>query len=303
MVFLYNIFIAIYSTGIRVSSLWNKKAQKWIEGRKDVFQQLSSEIDSSDKIIWVHASSTGELEQGKPIIEKLKYNYPSYKILLTVFSPSAYNPAKNYPFADIVCYLPLDTRKNAKRFIKIVKPEAVFFIKYEYWYHFLSLTAFYHIPLFLVSAVFRKNQLFFKPYGVFYFRMLFFFRQIFVQDKASASLLSEKGVTNFSVSGDTRYDRVKEIASNFTELPFIREFINNSPALIAGSTWKEDEECLSLIAKTTGTKIIIAPHEINEKRILEIEYLFTNAIRYSQLTTTSINNSNVLIIDKVADKK
>ena len=178
MNFLYNLFINLYVLAIRIAGLSNKKAAEWIRGRKGLFEKLSEKISSEDKIIWMHCASAGELEQGKPVIEALKKNYPSHKILLTLFSPSGYAAAIKYQHADFVSYLPADTRSNAKRFFDIVKPELVIFVKYEYWFHHLSLVAFHHVPLLLVSAIFRKDQVFFRGYGKFIKQILFLFRKI-----------------------------------------------------------------------------------------------------------------------------
>jgi 3-deoxy-D-manno-octulosonic-acid transferase len=186
---LYNFFIRGYSGAIRLSAQWNKKAAAWVEGRKNVFSHLQSAIKPGDRFIWMHCSSAGEFEQGKPVLEALKKAYPTKKILLTFFSPSGYTVAKAYTAADVISYLPLDTRKNAEAFFRLVKPELVIFVKYEFWYHHLAVAAFHHVPLLLISAVFRKDQIFFKPYGHFFRQMLHLFRHLFVQDDASLQLL------------------------------------------------------------------------------------------------------------------
>jgi 3-deoxy-D-manno-octulosonic-acid transferase len=296
LVFLYNIFIYLYTGIIRISSIWNKKAELWVKGRKDWHENLTGKINKEDKIIWVHCSSAGELEQGKPIIEKLKAGYPDHKILITVFSPSGYGPAFKFQHADIVAYLPVDTRTNADAFIKLVNPKMGIFIKYEFWYHHLASAAFHHIPLLLVSAVFRKEQIFFKKYGGFYRQMLFFFRQILVQDNSSLELLRGIGIDHCSLSGDTRFDRVIEIANDFKDVPVIRQFAGNNKIIVAGSTWYEDEKALANLDLSNNSKLVIAPHDINEKRIHQIEELFANSCRYSKWNSESVNKK-VLIID------
>ena len=232
------------------------------------------------------------------MIEKLKETYPQHKILLTIFSPSAWSSATQFKSVDIVSYLPADTEKNAKRFISIAHPELVLFIKYEFWYHHLAVASFHHIPILLVSAVFRKDQLFFKPYGKFYRQILFLFTHLFVQDHESAEVLKMNHFDHFSISGDTRYDRVKQIAEHFTEVPLINAFVQQSNCIICGSTWKEDEQSIFNAIDYKKYKLIIAPHEINEERLKFIEELFVDStVRYSQLPDHV--NKNVLIIDNV----
>ena len=295
LLLLYNLTVQLYFIAVRIAALWNKKAKEWIGGRKNLFASLEQKITAADKIIWMHCSSAGEFEQGKPVIEKLKSIYPQHKILVSFFSPSGYNTATNYKYADIITYLPLDTRKNAKRFVEILHPDIVIFVKYEFWYHHLSAAAFKHIPLLLISAVFRENQTFFKWYGKFYKQMLFLFRRIFVQDESSLQLLKQYGVNHCSIGGDTRFDRVKEIAGKFTDIPFINDFADGEKLIVAGSTWPGDEQ---LVSQHRSTKLIIAPHEISEPHLLQIEKIFGNSIRYSQWQHKK-GNEKVLIIDNV----
>jgi 3-deoxy-D-manno-octulosonic-acid transferase len=280
---IYNFFIRLYVLGIRSASVWNPKAKEWIEGRKNLFEELERKINATDKIIWFHCASAGEFEQGKPVIEELKRIYPLHKILVSFFSPSGYSAAKKYPLVDILTYLPVDTRKNAKRFIEIVQPELVVFVKYEYWYHHLSAAAFRHISSIMVSAIFRKDQLFFKWYGKFYKQILFLFKQIFVQDENSLQLLKENHIHHCSVSGDTRFDRVKEIADHFSEIPLLKEFIGESQTIIAGSTWEQDEEILASYVKDYPVKIVIAPHEIKKDHLSRLQKIFPDCVRYSEL--------------------
>jgi len=280
---------------VHIAALWNKKAKEWISGRENLFVSLEQKINAADKIIWMHCSSAGEFEQGKPVIEKLKSIYPQHKILVSFFSPSGYNVAKSYKHADVITYLPLDKRQNAKRFIEVVHPDLVIFVKYEFWYHHLSAAAFKHIPLLLISAVFRKDQTFFKWYGGFYKQMLFLFRHIFVQDESSLQLLKQHDINHCSIGGDTRFDRVKEIAEKFTDIPLINDFAGGEKLIVAGSTWPDDEQLLS---HHGSAKLIIAPHEINEPHLAQIEKMFSNSIRYSQWQNRE-GNEKVLIIDNV----
>jgi 3-deoxy-D-manno-octulosonic-acid transferase len=296
LVFFYRIFIALYSLGIRLASLWNKKAAEWLSGRKALFHDLRSKIPEGAKIIWMHCASAGEFEQGKPVIEALKKQYPHHKLLVSFFSPSGFSVGKKYKAADFITYLPLDTKSNAAEFLKIVNPELVIFIKYEYWYHHLKAVRSRNIPLLLVAAIFRKDQVFFKWYGGFYRKILFFFHHIFVQDQASLELLTASGINHCSIGGDTRFDRVKEIRENFSGLSRIEEFTGNHKIIVAGSTWPEDEKLLSqAIEKNPGSKLIIAPHEINEEHLASIEKLFPKATRYSKIQEAV--TGDVLIID------
>src|SRR5215216_3493192 len=297
VVFFYTLFVHIYVFIIRITALWNKKASEWINGRKNIFDVLEKKISQDDKIIWVHCASAGELEQGKPLIEQLKNQYPAYKILVSFFSPSGFAVAKKYDHADMICYLPADTRKNANHFIALVKPELVIFVKYEFWYHHLAAVTFHHIPLLLVSAIFREGQAFFKWYGKFYRQILFLFRHIFVQDKASLELLRANSIAHCSISGDTRFDRVKKIAGHFTEVPFIKEFIGSNQVIVAGSTWADDEKILSQYLQTGPVKLILAPHEIDEQHLQKIENFFPDPVRYSLLQNNPAGQSRVLIID------
>jgi 3-deoxy-D-manno-octulosonic-acid transferase len=280
---IYNFLIRLYVLGIRLASLWNAKAKQWINGREKLFEKLEKKINNSDKLVWFHCASAGEFEQGKPVIEVLKKAYPSYRVLVSFFSPSGFTAARKYQHADIITYLPADTRKNARRFVELIKPELVVFVKYEYWYHHLSAVAFRHIPLLMVSAIFREDQLFFRPYGSFYKRLLFLFRQIFVQDSKSLELLKTNGIHHCSLSGDTRFDRVNEIAGRFSEVPLLKEFVGESKTIVAGSSWEQDEEILAAYVRSRDVKIVIAPHEIKEDHILRIQKLFPDCIRYSQV--------------------
>ena len=287
-----------------MASLFNAKAKKWVKGRKRIFEKLQQAIPPGEKIIWMHCASLGEFEQGRPVIEKLKAQGTGHKILLTFFSPSGYEVQKNYKGADWVFYLPMDGPRNAKRFLEIVHPSLVIFVKYEFWYYYLKKIKYRDIPLLLISALFRKDMSFFQWYGRLQRKMLSRFDQLFVQTNESKRLVDEIGLADIcSVSGDTRFDRVIEIAAAAASVPVIEKFIGNSKAIIAGSTWPEDEEVLQKAFSTINDpslKLIIAPHEINEKHLTDIESLFPNSIRYSQLQTSTFQSqTNILIIDNI----
>jgi 3-deoxy-D-manno-octulosonic-acid transferase len=278
----------------------NTKAKLWLKGRKNIFDRITSILKPSEKRIWVHASSLGEFEQGRPVIEKLKELRPDYKIVLTFFSPSGYEIRKDYKGADYIFYLPLDTRENAARFIDLVKPEKVIFIKYEFWYNYLTAIKYRRIPLYLVSANFRKEQHFFKWYGGWFRELLYNFEHIFVQNERSANLLKSININCITIAGDTRFDRVYSIATSSRELPEVKNFVGSTFCLIAGSTWEPDEELLIKYLNETShpVKMIIAPHEIKEAAIEGmIGKLNKKTVRYSQLKNTG--NADVLIIDNI----
>ena len=301
MILVYNIFIALYSIVLRISSLWNVKAKKWLEGRQSLFADLEKNISASDSVIWIHSASAGEFEQAKPIIESLKKAYPQHKIAASVFSPSGYSAAQKYKGADYVFYLPLDTPANAKKLIKLLRPQLVIFIKYDYWYYHLHEIHENKIPLLLVSSIFRPHQTFFKWYGRFYRRMLHFFTHIFVQDEKSLQHLQQINVHQATIGGDTRFDRVVKIANGFEEINHIAEFIKDSNVFIAGSTWPDDEHVIRKLADDSASmKFIIAPHEINSNHLQQLQKDFPEAIFYSQSgTVTNLGNYKILIIDNI----
>lgn len=303
MVFLYNISIFVYSQLLGFFSLFNEKAKLFVSGRKGWEQRLQSQIDKSATYLWIHCASLGEFEQGRPVIEELKRQFPEYKITLTFFSPSGYEIRKNYELADVVVYLPLDTKRNAKIFLEIVQPEKAFFVKYEFWYHFISELKNRHIPLYAFSAIFREDQQFFKPtpWGKWYRKMLFKFDHIFVQNEKSAELLESIGITNFTVSGDTRFDRVAAIAKSSKELPVVEKFKGNLPLVVAGSTWKPDEELLArFINQSSGIKFIIAPHEVSATNINRLQQMLTKpTLLFSKLQNQEADKVDVLIIDSI----
>jgi 3-deoxy-D-manno-octulosonic-acid transferase len=296
----YNLFIRLYYVGIRLASLWNGKARKWLTGRKNLAEELSQKLDKGGQYIWMHCSSAGEFEQGKPIAEAIKNQYPNYKLLVSFFSPSGYEAAKNYGTTDVTCYLPLDTKKNAMRFLNVVNPELALFIKYEFWYHHLSAAAANQVPLLLASATFRKEQVFFKPYGGFFRKMLHRFKHIFVQDNASVEILQAHKIYACSKSGDTRFDRVKTIGNSNDAVPLIEDFLQSKKAVVAGSTWDEDEVILRDFAVAyPAVKLVIAPHEIDKAHLQRLQFLFPNAVLYSSMREKKVIEPQVLIVDSV----
>jgi 3-deoxy-D-manno-octulosonic-acid transferase len=287
---------------MQLAALWLPKAAEWLKGRETLFDDLGKSIKSTDEIIWMHCASAGEFEQGKPVLEALRKTYPQYRFLVSFFSPSGYKVGKKYAGADFITYLPLDTAQNATRFVKLANPKLVVFIKYDYWYHHLKAVADLQIPLILVSAIYRENQIFFKPYGGFYRKLLHLFSWIFVQDEVSVSRLNTIGIVHCSVSGDTRFDRVASIVASAPKIELIETFTANQRTIVAGSTWAEDEKLFAEIANDLTYKLIIAPHEISTKNIKHLAELFPGrAITYSGLENgiADPTSYNVLIIDNV----
>lgn len=300
MVFAYNIFIILYGLGIRIAALLNKKARLWQRGRNGWQEKMESRLSSNKhKIIWMHSASLGEFEQGRTLIESIKKHYPSYKILVTFFSPSGYGVRKNYPGVDYVFYLPLDTKKNAEQFIELIQPSLVVFIKYELWFHYLHTLHKKRIPTILISAIILPSQAYFGVLGKFFQQMLQFFSHVFVQDESSKQLLQSLNIhTSVSISGDTRFDRVTEIIHESFQHTAIEHFCGNHQVMVAGSTWKEDEELLSnLHYNRKDLKFIIAPHEISPSHINNIQSAFKDV---SLLSGYDFNKkSNVLVIDSI----
>ena len=300
MRWLYNLGILGYYLLLHIVSFRNDKARKWIEGRRDIFKRLSETIVPGEPLLWFHASSLGEFEQGRPVIESIRKLKPDYKILLTFFSPSGYELRKTYPYADYIFYLPLDTKKNAARFISIVKPEKVFFIKYEFWYHFLTQLKMAKIPTYIFSALFRPSQIFFKPWGKWYLNAITSYEHIFVQNRQSYELLLKFNFKNVSISGDTRLDRVGEIADAAPRLDQLELFCEGKKAIIAGSTWKEDEDLLiPYINKYQGKqKFVIAPHEVTAQALERIcSALQKPYALYSKASPEDLSKADVLIVD------
>ena len=302
MVVFYNIIIQLYHFLLKIASLFNHKAKLWVDGRKGMWGRLEEISGKGDKIIWIHCSSLGEFEQGRPVIEQLKELHPDYKILITFFSPSGYEVRKNSTKADYVEYLPLDTRHNASRFLELVNPCLSLFIKYEFWYHFLDQLKRKQIPFYLISANFRENQAFFKWYGSWYRKFLHGFKGIFVQNDRSVELLRSIGITNTRVTGDTRFDRVKAIAQKSKDIPLAGSFGNNHFVLVAGSTWDKDELLLQEWINRNGpqVKLIIAPHEIKKPQLDKLRSAFNGeAVLFSEANNDLVTSARVLIIDNV----
>ena len=299
---IYLFVIQFYGLGIRIASLFNKKAKKWVLGRKFLFSRLEKLPIKDEKIAWFHAASLGEFEQGRPVIEAFRKHYADYKILLTFFSPSGYEIRKDYNEADYVCYLPLDTAKNAKKFIEIVNPQIVFFIKYEFWYNYLDELNRKNVPFYIFSTIFRPNQIFFKLYGKWFLDHLKLFGKIFVQNEESYELLIQKSVENVVIAGDTRFDRVAKIATKAKEFPLIEKFKENLPLVLLGSSWQEEEKLIREYMNSSDKKVqyIIAPHDVSENHIKTIQNLFNEKVLlYSDATEDNIKTANILIIDCV----
>jgi 3-deoxy-D-manno-octulosonic-acid transferase len=303
MTFFYLIAISFYTFVIKISAFINKKAKLFHDGRKNWYPNLKKKLDPDSKYIWFHCASLGEFEQGRPVIEYIKKELPDYKIVLTFFSPSGYEIRKNYNAADIVMYLPSDTLYNARKFIDLVRPEKAFFIKYEFWYFFITELKKREIPAYLISGIFRENQIFFSktPWGRWFRKILFSFSHFFIQDEKSAELLSKSGLTNYSVCGDTRFDRVAEIAANSGEFPVIKKFKDGNPLIVAGSTWQPDEEILTeFINKNDGIKIVFAPHEVESSNIKRLQEMIKKpSVRYSAATSENILKADAMIIDSI----
>lgn len=299
MAFLYNIGIQIYNTAIRLAAPFNEKAQLLSRGRGEALRRIRAFQRGEGKLVWFHAASLGEFEQGRPVMEQLRAKEPDTKILLTFFSPSGYEIRKNYAGADYILYLPGDSPKHAALLVKQFRPDAAIFVKYEFWYNYLRELHRHHIPTYLISAIFRQEQVFFKSWGKWYRRMLGFFDRLFVQDEESASLLQGIGISRVQVTGDTRFDRVKQIANAAQDIPAVASFCNGLPAVVCGSTWPPDEDILLEYINHTpkAWKWIIAPHEIGENHIQSLlEKCKKKTVRYTQ-AQGDLSEYEVLIID------
>ncbi len=295
----YNLGIYIYSILIHLAAPFSRKPRKMMKGHWIVYELLRQQKEVNSKYIWFHAASLGEFEQGRPLIERIRERYPEYKILLTFFSPSGYEVRKNYNGADIVCYLPLDKPRNVKKFLDIIQPCMAFFIKYEFWKNYLDELHKRNIPVYSISSIFRKDQVFFKWYGGTYRKVLSNFEQLFVQNETSKRFLSKIGIDKVTVVGDTRFDRVLEIRKAAKELPLVEAFKGNSLTIIAGSSWAPDEDLfLEYFNTHPNIKLIIAPHVIDENHLVEIiSKLKRPYVRYSKATETNVRNVDCLIID------
>ena len=286
---MYNIVIYLYLFGVAIYSRFNEKVRKMWRGEREAFKILREKVDPSAQYVWFHAASLGEFEQGRPLMEQLRRDHPEYKILLTFFSPSGYEVRKNYEGADIITYLPLDTITNARRFLRTIRPVMAFFIKYEFWYNYLHILKHRHIPVYSVSSIFRPDQVFFKWYGHQYGRVLKCFTHFFVQNEVSRELLAKIGITDVTITCDTRFDRVLQIKEAAKQLPVVEAFLDEkSKVFVAGSSWPPDEDIfIRYFNEHRDWKLIIAPHVIGEDHLQQIEQKLAgwHVERYTNLTT------------------
>ena len=297
---MYNVFIYLYLLGVAVCSRFNEKVRKMWHGERETFSILREKVDPNAKYVWFHAASLGEFEQGRPLMEQLRKDHPEYKILLTFFSPSGYEVRKNYEGADIITYLPIDTITNARRFLRLVHPVMAFFIKYEFWYNYLHILKHRNIPVYSVSSIFRPDQVFFKWYGRQYGRVLNCFTHFFVQNGISKELLAKIGLTNTTVVGDTRFDRVLQIKEAAKQLPVVEAFKQDYKVFVAGSSWPPDEEIfIKYFNEHKDWKLIIAPHVIGEDHLQQIEKLLSGRkiVRYKDSSEADVKDAEVLIIN------
>ncbi len=302
MRFIYKIGIRLYFLLIILVAPFNIKARRWLKGRQGIWRKIRLNIKPGDSVVWIHCASLGEFEQGRPIIEEIRKTMPEKKILLTFFSPSGYELRKNYEGAHCVTYMPLDTRFNAWLFMNLVKPEMAFFIKYDYWYYFLRTLKKKKIPTYLVSAKFRRDQVFFKWYGMWYRSVLKFFTVLYVQNEESRRLLNVIGIKNVEVTGDTRFDRVFAISKRSVEYPWLEPFALGKKVIVAGSTWEKDEQLLIDYINQSGPEVrfILAPHEISEKKLIRIiELIEHTSVRFTDNDKSSYLNAKVLIVDTI----
>ena len=297
----YNLIIYLYLLGVAIYSRFNEKVRKMWRGEREAFKILREKVDPQAKYVWFHAASLGEFEQGRPLMEQLRREHPEYKILLTFFSPSGYEVRKNYEGADIICYLPLDTITNARRFLRTIRPVMAFFIKYEFWYNYLHILKHRGVPVYSVSSIFRPEQVFFKWYGRQYGRVLNCFTHFFVQNEMSKELLAKIGITAVSVVGDTRFDRVLQIKEAAKQLQIVETFKQDANVFVAGSSWPPDEEIfIPYFNEHRDWKLIIAPHVIGEDHLKQIEKLLEGqrVLRYTAAKDEEeISKADVLIID------
>ena len=304
---MYNIIIYLYLCGVAIASLFNEKVRKMWRGEREAVKLLREKVDPKARYVWFHAASLGEFEQGRPLMEQLRREHPEYKILLTFFSPSGYEVRKSYEGADIICYLPLDTITNARRFLRTVHPVMAFFIKYEFWYNYLHILKHRNVPVYSVSSIFRPHQIFFRWYGRQYAHVLKCFTRFYVQNDISRELLGKIGITDVQVVGDTRFDRVLQIKAAAKQLPVVEQFLkpNSSQGVegrsfVAGSSWLPDEEIfIPFFNEHPDWKLIIAPHVIGEEHLAQIEKLLAGrkVVRYTEATPNNVRDADVLIIN------
>ncbi len=303
MRFIYDLGIWFYGAILHLISPFHTKAKLWVEGRKNILSHIEQTVEKGHKYIWFHFASLGEFEQGRSVLEALKKSFPHEKIVITFFSPSGFEIRKNTTLADYVFYLPQDTASNARRFIDIIQPKFVVFTKYEYWYHYFKELRKRDVRLLMISAIFREDQIFFKPYGGFFKGILRNVSYFFTQNSDSVHMLKWIGITNAGLAGDTRFDRVVELPIQHQAMPMVEVFVERHNVLVAGSTWTPDEELLSpLMSADTSWKLILAPHEIHASHLSDIKRLFPNALLYSQLATyeqQQIRDAQILVIDNI----
>lgn len=303
MLFLYNLVVSIAGFFLKIVALFSPKIKLFVEGRKNVFTILEEKIKPTDKTIWFHSASLGEYEQGLPVIEKIKEKHPAHKIIVTFFSPSGYEVRKNNNVADITIYLPLDTKSNAKKFLRLAHPEFAFFIKYEFWLNYLKELEHNKIPTYLISGIFRDNQMFFKWYGGFYRKALTSFTYFFVQNEKSKEKIEALGFKNVIVSGDTRFDRVAAILERDNTVDFIEQFKNNAPTIIIGSSWPKDETLLAdyINQASEDVKFIIAPHNIKQDQLSDLKSQINKpTVLFSEKDNSkNFSDYNVFIIDTI----
>lgn len=298
---MYTIAIYAYQLLVMLAFPFNKKARTILRGQRNTFKILKQQVDKNARYVWFHAASLGEFEQGRPLMERFRREHPEYKILLTFFSPSGYEVRKNYSGADIICYLPFDTPSNVYRFLHLIRPEMAFFIKYEFWADYMWACHHYHIPFYSISSIFRPNKIFFRWYGKTYSRVLRHVTHFFVQDEQSRELLAKKGYTdNVTIVGDTRFDRVIDIARQAKDLPVVEQFCQNAPfVFVVGSSWSPDEDIIiPYFNKHPEMKLILAPHVIDESHLRQIEQKLSRpAVRYTEATEENVRQSDCLIIN------
>ena len=301
---MYHFIMYLIQAGVAIASLFNEKVRKMWKGERECFSILKQKVDPAAKYAWFHAASLGEFEQGRPIMERLRREHPEYKILLTFFSPSGYEVRKNYEGADLICYMPIDTVGNARRFLRLVRPSVAFFIKYEFWYNFLHILKHRNVPTYSVSSIFRPNQVFFRWYGRNYGRVLRCFTKFFVQNEVSMQLLESIGITDAEITGDTRFDRVLQIKEAARQLPVVERFIGTAPhVFVAGSSWPPDEDIFLRYfnGEHAGWKLIIAPHVIGEDHLKTILQAAggLKAVRYTdcEKDMAKADGADILIVD------
>jgi len=302
MQFLYSSLTAVFEKLLPVSSLFSGKMKLFVNGRKAVFESLKNKLSERDKTIWFHCASLGEYEQGLPVMEAVKEKYPKYKLVVSFFSPSGYENKKDSSIGDVTVYLPLDTKRNVKRFLNLINPKIAVFVKYEFWPNYLLELHKRNTPTFLISAFFRKKQLFFKPYGFWMRKVLSTFTHIFVQDEKSKQLLESISIKQVTVSGDTRYDRVSKQIEEDNNLDFIETFKGKSMCVVAGSTWPEDEEILIdyINQSSENIKFIVAPHNLKKEQIKDLEKrLAKKTVRFTEMESKDLSDYEVFIMDTI----